>query len=66
MHKLAPNIHWSEDKQTISYKGQPMQLKKISKMCEVVNRELQEMLKWLIFDEAVPDINLSQIINSMA
>ena len=23
------------------------------------------MLKWLIFDEAVPDINLGQIINSM-
>lgn len=66
MHKSAPNIHWSEDQQTIFYEGEPVQLKKISKMCQVVNRELQEMLQWLMFDEPVPDIDLGQIIDSMA
>jgi hypothetical protein len=66
MHKSVPNIHWSDDQETIFYEGQPVQLEKISKMCHAVNKELQEMLKWLMFDEAVPDIDLSQIIDSMA
>jgi hypothetical protein len=43
-----------------------VQLKKISKMCQAVNKELQEMLKWLMFNEAVPDIDLGQVIDSMA
>jgi hypothetical protein len=31
-----------------------------------VNKELQEMLKWLMFNEAVPDIDLGQVIDSIA
>ena len=66
MHKSAPNIHWSEDQQTIFYISEPVQLKKISKIYQVVNKELQEILKWLIFDKAVPDIDLGQVIDSIA
>jgi hypothetical protein len=45
MHKSAPNIYWSEDQQTIFYVGEPVQLKKISKICQAINKELQEILK---------------------
>jgi len=66
MHKSAPNIHWLENQETIFYKGQPVQLEKISKMYYAVNKELQEMLTWLMFKKAVPNIDLSQITNSIA
>ena len=65
LHKSAPNIHWSEDEQTIFYHGQGVELEKIQVMCQKLNKELQEMLNELMFGP-MPAIDLSQIVDSMA
>jgi hypothetical protein len=61
LHKSAPNIHWSEDEQTIFFHGQGVELEKIQVMCEEL-KELQEMLMF----GPMPAIDLSQIVDSMA
>lgn len=66
LHKSAPNIHWSEDEQTIFYEGQGVELGKIRQMCHTLLRELQECMKELTFQGDVPGIDLSRIIDSMA
>jgi hypothetical protein len=65
LHKSAPNIHWSEDEQTIFYQGQGVELEKIRLMCQELNKELQEMLNELMFGP-MQAIDLSSIVDSMA
>ena len=66
LHFSQPNIHWSEDEQTIYYLGQPVELSKIESMCSTLTRELQEALKELTFRSSVPSIDLGEIVDSMA
>src|SRR5450432_462686 len=40
LHQSPPNIHWSEDEQTIYYKGRPAALGKIRTMCQALIQEL--------------------------
>lgn len=65
-HQSPSNVHWSDDEQTIYYLGQPVELAKIETMCEVLVRELRELLLVLTFDSPVETIDLERIIDSMA
>jgi len=65
-HQSPSNIHWSDDEQTIYYLGQPIVLAKIEKMSHTLIQELQEMMRGLTFGSPVPQIDLSQIVDSMA
>jgi hypothetical protein len=66
LHFGQPNIHWSEDEQTIYYLGEPMELSKIKKMCSTLTQELQEAMRELTFGSSVPSIDLGGIVDSMA
>ena len=66
LHQSQPNIHWSEDKQTIFYIGEGVELGKIQKMCHTLIQELQESLKELTFGSSVPSIDLGEVVDSMA
>jgi hypothetical protein len=65
LHTSPPNIHWSEDEQTIYYLGKPVELGKIKSMCHTLVQELQEALDELTFGP-VPSIDLGAIVDSMA
>jgi hypothetical protein len=65
LHVAPPNIHWSEDEQTIYYLGKPVELGKIRDMCRTLIQELQEALDELTFGP-VPSIDLGAIVDSMA
>ena len=65
LHQSQPNIHWSEDEQTIYYIGEPVELGKIKSMCRTLVQELQEALEELTFG-SVPGIDLGSIVDSMA
>ena len=65
LHIALPNIHWSEDEQTIYYLGKPVELGKIRDMCRTLIQELQEALDELTFGP-VPSIDLGGIVDSMA
>jgi len=65
LHIAPPNIHWSEDEQTIYYLGKPVELGKIRDMCRTLIQELQEALDELTFGP-VPSIDLGGIVDSMA
>jgi hypothetical protein len=60
LHQSPSNIHWSEDEQTIYYLG------KIQVMCHGLMQEMLALLNELTFQKAVPTIDLSQVIDSMA
>ena len=66
LHFSQPNIHWSEDEQTIYYLGEPIELRKIQTMCSTLTQELQEAMKELTFGTNVPNIDLGDIVDSMA
>jgi hypothetical protein len=66
LHKSPPNIHWSEDEQTIYYDGRGVELRKIRDMCHTLIKELQEAMRELTFQGDVPSIDLSDIVDSMA
>lgn len=66
LHFSKPNIHWSEDEQTIYYLGEPVELSKIRNMCSTLTQELQEAMKELTFGTNVPSIDLGGIVDSMA
>jgi len=66
LHFSQPNIHWSEDEQTIYYLGEPVELSKIRNMCSTLTCELQEAMKELTFGTNVPSIDLGDIVDSMA
>jgi hypothetical protein len=65
-HQSPSNIHWSDDEQTIHYLGQPVPLAKIETMCQVLMRELKELLMALTFDSPVETVDLTRIVDSMA
>lgn len=65
LHQSQPNIHWSEDEQTIYYLGEPVELGKIKSMCRTLVQELQDVLEELTFG-SVPSIDLDGIVDSMA
>ena len=65
-HFSQPNIHWSEDSQTIYYLGQGIELDRVGKMCNTLIQELQEAMKELTFGSSVPSIDLGEIVDSMA
>ena len=65
LHFSQPNIHWSEDEQTIYYLGEPVELDKIRTMCHTLIQELQEAMKELTFETDVPSIDLGGIVDSM-
>ena len=66
LHQSPPNIHWSEDEQTIYYKGKPVALGKIRTMCQTLMQELQEAMEELTFGCPVPSIDLGAVVDSMA
>jgi hypothetical protein len=65
-HQSQPNIHWSSDEQTIHYLGKPVDLGKFRTMCHTLIGELQELLRLLTFQTAMPEIDLSRIVDSMS
>ena len=66
LHKSPPNIHWSEDEQTIFYDGRGVELRKIRSMCHTLIKELQKAMQELTFQGDVPSIDLSDIVDSIA
>jgi hypothetical protein len=66
LHFSQPNIHWSEDEQTIYYLGEPVELDRIRTMCYTLIQELQEAMKELTFETDVPSIDLGGIVDSMS
>jgi hypothetical protein len=66
LHISPANIHWSEDEQTIYYKGEGIELGKIKSMCHALIGELQEAMQELTFGKDVPSIDLGAIVDSMA
>jgi hypothetical protein len=66
LHVSPANIHWSEDEQTIYYKGEGVGLGKIKSMCHALIGELQEAIQELTFGKDVPSIDLGAIVDSMA
>ena len=66
LYYSQPNIHWSEDEQTINYMGEPIELGRISNMCYTLMQELQEVMEELTFEADVPSIDLGSIVDSMA
>ena len=66
LHASQPNIHWSDDAQTINYLGKGVKLSKICTMCRALIGELQEALTELTFGSSVPSIDLGGIVDSMA
>ena len=66
MHKSQPNIHWSDDEQTIFYLEIGVELGKIRTMCQALIDELQEAMTELTFGCSVPSIDLGSIVDSMA
>ena len=66
LHQSPPNIHWSEDEQTIYYKGKPVELGKIRTMCQTLIQELQEAMEELTFGSPVAGIDLGAVVDSMA
>jgi hypothetical protein len=66
VHQSSSNIHWSDDKQTIYFQGEPVELSKVHTMCKVMTNELIELVQDLAFDISIPIIDLSCIIDSMA
>jgi hypothetical protein len=65
LYVSLPNIHWSDDKQTIHYLGEPVNLGKVQKWCQILIGELQEMIRILTFQASMPSIDLSSIVDSM-
>ena len=65
LHFSQPNIHWSEDEQTIYYLGEPVELSKIQNMCSTLTQELQEAIKELTFGSDMPSIELEEIVDSI-
>ena len=66
MHQSQPNIHWSEDEQTIHYLGQGVELGKVRNTCHTLIGELQESMRELTFGSSVPSIDLGEIVDSMS
>jgi len=66
LHQSPPNIHWSDDEQTIYYIGQGVELGKIRTMCHTLVQELQECMTELTFGSDVPSIDLGQMVDSMS
>jgi hypothetical protein len=66
LHQSPPNIHWSEDEQTICYGGKPVALGKIRTMCQAWIQELQAAMEELTFGCPVPGIDLGAVVDSMA
>jgi hypothetical protein len=60
-----PNIHWSDDEQTIHYLGEPVNLGKVQKWYQILIGKLQEMMRILTFQASMPGIDLSSIVDSM-
>ncbi len=66
LHVSPPNIHWSDDEWTIHYLGEPVNLGKVQKWCQIVIGELQEMMRALTFQAGMPSIDLNSIVDSMS
>jgi hypothetical protein len=66
LHFSQPNIHWSEDEQTIYYLGEPVELGRICNMCHALMQELQESMKELTFGSNVPSIDIGSTVDSMS
>jgi hypothetical protein len=65
IHQSPANIHWSEDEQTIYYKGEPVHLGRIETMYQRLASRLQALMQSLTFDSQVPAIDFSSIIDSI-
>ena len=63
-HWSESNIYWSDDRQTVFYKGVPVAVAKIRSMCQALIQELQEILHELLFHQAVPDVPLAEVVDS--
>ena len=63
-HRSKSNIYWSNDRQTVFYKGIPVTVAKIRSMCQALIQELQEILHKLLFYQAVPDVPLAEVVDS--
>jgi hypothetical protein len=66
LHFSQPNIHWSEDEQTIYYLGEPVELGRIRNMCHALVQELREAMEGLTFGSNVPSIDLGSAVDSMS
>jgi hypothetical protein len=65
-HESPSNIHWSQDFQTIYFGGMPVHLAKIRTMGLAMIEEAYELLKQLAFDQDLPIVDLSGIVDSIA
>jgi hypothetical protein len=65
-HESPSNIHWSQDFQTIYFGGMPVHLARIRTMGLAMIEEVYGLLKQLAFDQDLPIVDLSGIVDSMA
>jgi hypothetical protein len=66
VHQSPSNIHWSEDKQIIHFVGRPVELCKIGPMGDAIVAELKELISLMAFQNELPTIDLSKVIDSTA
>ena len=65
-HLSSTTVHWSTDKQTVFFSGRPVHLPKIGPMGSMLVEELRWELLTSAFAEALPSIELSQVVDSTA
>ena len=64
-HRAPSNIFWSDDRQTVEYDGRPVAVAKIKTMFVELTQELEERLHELLFHQAVADVPLAEVVDSM-
>ena len=65
LHRSPSNIYWSDDQQTVYYKGKGVAMAKIRIMWQALTQELKEILFELLFHQDVPEVPLPQVIDQM-
>ena len=60
------NIHWSEDFQTLFFKGRPIKIRKLQEFGSAVITEARAALQQLTFRSELPVIDLGKIIDTMS
>jgi superfamily II DNA helicase RecQ len=60
------NIHWSDDYQTLYFKGRPIEIRKLEQFGRAVVIEAKTALQQLTFGEELPAIDLTQVRDTMS
>ena len=60
------NIYWSEDFQTLFFKGRPIKIRKLQEFSSAVVGEAKAALQQLTFGSELPVVDLRKITDTMS